>query len=206
MALLKVPIPEPISDEQLVQINDRNAGWKIERGREDLLEARLVGVGVIPRVGAELAAQLGNWKRNLGGGRCRGSSAAYNLSDAEGNQRARSPSVSWISQARIDSAPRGVLAGTGFPPLCPDFVIEVRSPYDRLADHHRRMAEWLHFGVRLGWLVDPIAETAWIYRPGAEPEMLPRPSELSGETILDGLVVDLTEVWAIVDEDKQDGA
>jgi Uma2 family endonuclease len=64
------------------------------------------------------------------------------------------------------------------------------------------MVEWLHFGVELGWLVDPIAETVSLYRPDQDPEVLTRPSTLSGEPALKGLVVDLTEVWTIVDQDR----
>ena len=64
------------------------------------------------------------------------------------------------------------------------------------------MEEWLLFGVELGWLVDPLEETVWVYRPGQEPEQLERPTQLSGEAVLDGLTVEMAEVWALVDEGK----
>lgn len=202
MALLKVPLPYPVTDEELIRINDRNAGWKIERASDAELEARLVGVGSVPCISAELVGQVANWRAHGGGGRARGTSAAYNLIDDEGNTQTRSPSVSWISPARYAATPAANLSRTGFHTLCPDFVIEVRSPYDRPVDHRRRMVEWLHFGAELGWLVDPISETISLYRPDQEPAVLTRPSTLSGESVLEGLLVDMTEVWSIVDEDK----
>ena len=64
------------------------------------------------------------------------------------------------------------------------------------------MERWLTFGAELGWLVDPIGQTVWLYRPGQEPEMLQRPATLSGESVLNGLEVDLADVWAFVDEEE----
>ena len=200
---LRVPLPVAVTDEELIKINDRNPGWKIERGVHDELEARLVGVGIVPCIDAELGAQIGNWRANGGGGRARGTSAAYNLIDGEGNTRTRSPSCSWISPERYQATPKANLSRTGFYTLCPDFAIEVSSPYDAPSRQHRRMEEWLHFGARLGWLVDPIQQRVWIYRPGHPAERLNRPATLSGEDVLEGLEVDMSEVWAFVDEDNE---
>lgn len=202
--LLRVPLTHPIADEDLIRINRRNPGWKIERGADGELEARLVGVGNGPSVSAELGRQIGNWRKRFDGGRFLGSSAAYNLLDENGNKRTRSPNVSWISQGRLDATPRDHLYRTGFPTLCPDFIIEVRSPYDRQADQHRRMEEWVHFGVQLAWLVDPIEGNVWIYSAGRATAVLSRPDELSGEPHLPGLAIDMTYVWSLVDEDKAD--
>ena len=83
----------------------------------------------------------------------------------------------------------------GIPRFCPDFVIELRSPSDRLPDQQRKMRFWMAQGVQLGWLIDPFADTAHIYRPDREPELLQRPNSLSGEDVLPGLVVDLSRVW-----------
>ena len=84
--------------------------------------------------------------------------------------------------------------------LCPAFVVEVRSPGDSLLAQQERMENWIHLGVRLGWLVDERGESVWIYRPGSEPERQIRPKQLSGEDVLEGLTVDCTRIWAMADD------
>ena len=199
---LHLPLPTPITDEQLITINDRNPGWKIERGANGELEARMVAGGSSSEITAELVIQVGMWRKGGGGGRVRESDGTFNLSDDAGNKRTWAPDVSWISPGQLDATPRADRPKEGFWSLCPAFVIEVRSPSDSPRQQQQRMEQWLRFGVKLGWLVDPIAETVWLYRPGADVEALERPSTLSGESVLEGLLVDMTEVWTIVDEDK----
>lgn len=199
---LHLPLPTPVTDEQLIKINDRNPGWKIERGANGELEARMVAGGSSSDIAAHISAFVVFWRLGGGGGRARESDGTYNLRDADDETRTWAPDVSWVSPEQLaETAPKD-RPHRGFWNLCPAFVVEVRSPNDARNQQQRRMAQWLRFGVKLGWLVDPIEETVSIYRPDAEPEMLPRPSELSGESVLNGLVVDLTEVWTFVDEDN----
>ena len=82
-----------------------------------------------------------------------------------------------------------------FAPLCPDFVVEVRSPTDRLTDLQEKMHEYMTNGARLGWLIDPLNKRVYIYRPDQSPEILDDPTELKGDPVLPGFVLPVRELW-----------
>ncbi len=84
-----------------------------------------------------------------------------------------------------------------YPHLCPDFVVEVMSPWDRLAKAQEKMQEYMENGARLGWLIDRKNRTVYIYRPDTpEPEVLTDPQTASGDPEVPGFVADLTRVFA----------
>jgi Uma2 family endonuclease len=85
---------------------------------------------------------------------------------------------------------------TGFPPLCPDFVVEVRSQTDPRRVLEDKMQTWLDNGAKLAWLVDPIAASVTIYRPGHTPETLERPEIVKGEAPVDGFGLPCARLWA----------
>ena len=82
-----------------------------------------------------------------------------------------------------------------FAPVCPDFVVELRSPSDSLRWLKAKMEEYIANGAHLGWLIDPLERTVYVYRPGAEPERLENPSAVSGDPILRGLSLSLDRIW-----------
>jgi Uma2 family endonuclease len=82
-----------------------------------------------------------------------------------------------------------------FAPLCPDFIIEVRSETDRLSDLLEKMQEYLDNGAQLGWLIDPIDKRAYVYRPGQSVEILDNPPSLSGDPLLPGFTLNVQELW-----------
>ncbi|MDJ1182932.1 Uma2 family endonuclease [Roseofilum casamattae] len=104
-----------------------------------------------------------------------------------------SPDACWVSPERWDGL-TGEEKGT-FPRVCPDFVVELRSKSDTLKSLQEKMAEYMDNGVRLGWLIDPQHRTVEIYRTGLEVELLSSPTELSGEDVLPGFVLNLPRVW-----------
>jgi Uma2 family endonuclease len=105
----------------------------------------------------------------------------------------RSPDASWVSQERWQSlTPQ---QQKGFVPLCPDFVVELRSQSDTLPKLQTKMLEYLDNGARLGWLIDPQNRQVEIYRPGRVVEVLENPTELSGEDVLPGFILNLRRVW-----------
>jgi len=108
------------------------------------------------------------------------------------NGAIRSPDASWIEWPRWN----GLTAAQrrGFPPICPDFVVELRSESDKKAELRIKMQEYLEQGARLGWLIDPLTTTVEIYRPGRAVEVLERPTEVSSEDVLPGFVLDLREI------------
>lgn len=105
----------------------------------------------------------------------------------------RSPDISWIKQDRWDAlTPQ---QREKFPPIAPDFVLELMSPTDRLAEAQAKMVEYASSGVRLGWLIHRKAKEAWIYRPGSEPEQKLDPTALLGEDVLPGFSLSMSYVW-----------
>ena len=106
----------------------------------------------------------------------------------------RSPDAAWVSQARWDAL--SPAQQEGFIPLCPDFVVELRSKNDTLKDLRSKMAEYIENGAQLGWLMDPKNKRVEIYRPGQAVEVLTNPIALSGETVLPGFNLSLERVWA----------
>ncbi|WP_370588106.1 Uma2 family endonuclease [Trichocoleus sp. FACHB-591] len=105
----------------------------------------------------------------------------------------RSPDVAWIQQARWNALTPEQKAG--FIPFCPDFVIELVSPSDRLTTVQEKMQEYRENGVQLGWLIDRKSQQVEIYRPNCDVEILKSPVSLSGEGILPGFVLSLDSVW-----------
>ena len=92
------------------------------------------------------------------------------------NEAVRSPDVSWVSNARLASVTPE--QRSRFPPLCPDFVIELRSPGDRLPALQDKMAEYVASGAAFGWLIDPMNREIFVYRPGREVKRLVDPESL----------------------------
>lgn len=117
------------------------------------------------------------------------SSAGFTLP----NGAIRSPDASWVQRARWDALTQE--QREKFAPLCPDFVVELRSRTDRLADLQEKMQEYLDNGARLGWLLDPIDTRVYVYRPGQSVEMRENPDTLSGDPVLPGFVLPVRELW-----------
>jgi Uma2 family endonuclease len=167
--------------------------------RELRLERTATGELIVtPPTGSETGnrnLQLGyflvRWIEEEGGhGLAFDSSSGFELP----NGANRSPDVSWVCQERWDALTPE--QRQGFAPLCPDFVVELRSASDRLKDLRAKMQEYLENGARLGWLIDPKHKRVEIYRPGQAVEMLENPIALSGEQVLPGFTLTLKRVWA----------
>ena len=102
----------------------------------------------------------------------------------------RSPDVAWIKRERWEAL--SAEEREKFPPLCPDFVIELRSRTDSLTSLQDKMSEYLASGLRLGWLINPQQQQVEIYRLNSDVEIINLPAILSGEDVLPGFVLNLT--------------
>ncbi len=133
----------------------------------------------------ELGAELVIWNRQTSLGKVFSSSTIFRLPIGS----SRSPDVAWVANARWQTLTPE--QRQKFPPIAPDFVIELRSRTDDLPTLHEKMQEYMDSGVRLAWLVDPQLQQVEIYRPGQVPEIRRLPSDLSGEGVLPGFTLQL---------------
>ena len=133
---------------------------------------------------------LGTWAKRDGRGLVFGQSAAFALPSGA----TYSPDAAWVSRERVSRLTKA--QRRKFMPLCPEFVIEVMSPSDRLKPAQQKMRDWIAEGAELGWLIDGDRRTVYIYRKGrSEPERLTRAVSISGEGPVTGFVLDLNEIW-----------
>jgi Uma2 family endonuclease len=179
---------EPIIDlrpEQFIQLCYANPDVKLEltaRG-ELVVMSPTGGEGGIRNL--KISAFLYLWTEKGGTGVAFDSSTMFQLPSGA----FRSPDASWIKRSRWENLTDG--QRQTFPPIAPDFVVELRSPSDSHKELQNKMQEYLDNGVRLGWLIDPMLKTVEIYRIGKPSEVLQNPSQLSGENFLPGFVLDL---------------
>ncbi|MFB2838595.1 Uma2 family endonuclease, partial [Floridanema evergladense] len=104
------------------------------------------------------------------------------------------PDASWIKLERWNSLTPE--QQQKFAPICPDFVVELRSPSDNLKPLQEKMSEYMREpGVQLGWLIDRKNRTVYIYRPNQEVEILDNPATISGDPVLPGFILNLNKVW-----------
>ena len=137
-----------------------------------------------------IIGQLDRWYEENGNlGKAFESSTGFILP----NGANRSPDACWISQERWDAL-TDAEKGT-FPNICPDFVVELRSGSDALKPLQEKMQEYMENGAKLGWLIDPKNKIVEVYRVGLEVEILSNPTELSGEEVLPGFVLNMRRVW-----------
>lgn len=137
----------------------------------------------------EISVMLGIWVR-IHGGVGFGSSAGFTLP----NGAIRSPDVAWISSDRWRGLPES--EKSGFARIVPDFIVELRSPSDKIESCREKMAEYASVGVRLGWLIDPEAKTVTVYRPGQEPKLLENPERVPGEDVLPGFELETRPIFS----------
>jgi len=137
---------------------------------------------------AVLTTSLGLWSHQDSRGEAFDSSAGFTLP----NGAIRSPDASWIELTRWEGLTRA--QREDWAPLCPDFVAELRSVMESKTKTQQKMSEYLEQGARLGWLIDLVEKSVEIYRPGRPVEVLERPTQLSGEDVLPGFVLDLDEI------------
>src|ERR671932_2756854 len=146
-------------------------------------------VGETGNRNAILTTFLTTWALRDGTGAAFDSSTGFNLP----NGATRAPDAAWVRRERL--AALTAEQKKRFLPLCPDFVVELRSPSDRLAVIQDKMKEYMDNGARLGWLIDVPNREVYVYRPGTEAERVDEASELSGEPELPGFVLDLRAIW-----------
>jgi Uma2 family endonuclease len=178
-----------MTDEQFYEFCQLNRDLRIERNAAGELV-------IMPPTGSEtdernfnLIGQLWAWTKQDGTGVGFGSSAGFTLP----NGAVRSPDAAWIKRMRweaIEPEQR-----KKFAPICPEFVIELRSESDNLRILQDKMQEYIDNGTQLGWLIDRKKRQVFIYRPNTAVEVLDNPKTLCGDPLLPGFVLDLSHIW-----------
>ncbi|QLE49175.1 Uma2 family endonuclease [Nostoc sp. C057] len=177
-----------LTDDQFFEMCQRNRDYRFERTASGELL-------IMPPTGSDtgnrnfdMVVELGIWNKQTKLGKGFDSSTGFTLP----NGSERSPDLSWVKIERWNAlAPE---QQEKFAPICPDFVVELRSRTDSLKDLQEKMQEYIENGAQLGWLIDRKNKRVEIYRPGKDVEILDNPASLSGENILPGFVLNLQQI------------
>lgn len=137
----------------------------------------------------EIDRQFGNWAKENNLGLAFDSSTLFILP----NGARRSPDLSWIKRNRWNALTDE--EQEGFAPICPDFVIELRSRSDNLPPLEDKMIEYITNGALMAWLIDPLKRRVYVYRPGRKVDILEDPDTVSGDPELPGFELNVRELW-----------
>jgi Uma2 family endonuclease len=178
-----------LTEDQVFEFCQINQELRIERTAEgDLV--------IMPPEGGEtgnrsmlLGTFLTQWALQDGTGVTFGSSTGFILP----NDAMRAPDAAWVRRSRLATLTAD--QKQKFLPLCPDVVVEIRSPSDRLSTLQQKMQEYLDNGAQLGWLIDPPSRALYVYRPNRPVERLEQPATIAGDAVLPGFSLDLQTIW-----------
>lgn len=182
------PVVE-LSGEQLLELSSLNDDLRLELTAEGELIVMTPAGGESGRRNVELAVQLGTWTKRDGAGIAFDSSTGFTLP----NGAIRAPDASWVERSRYEALTPE--QREKYPSLCPDFVVELRSPSDRLGILREKMVEYMENGARLGLLLDPAGKRVYVYKPKEPVRELADPEEVSADPVLPGFVLKPREVW-----------
>ncbi len=177
-----------LTDEQFFQLCQNNRDLQFERTASGELLIMPPTGSDTGRRNVKITTQLDIWNSQNNLGEVFDSSSGFKLP----NGADRSPDASWVLRERWEALTPE--QQEGFAPICPDFVVELRSPSDSLKKIQEKMQEYIENGARLGWLIDRKNKRVEIYRPNRDVEILENPATLSGEDVLPGFVLDLTPI------------
>jgi Uma2 family endonuclease len=182
-----------MDDEQFFQFCRLNRDLQIERTADGDILIMTPEAGSSGRGSSRLTALFDQWAERDGTGQVFGSSTGFRLR----NGAVRSPDVAWVRNEQL-----AILTDeewNRFLPLCPDFVLELRSPSDSIELLQQKMEEYRDNGARLGWLLDPMTKRVHVYQLGASVEVHEKPSVMSGDPLLQGFRLALEGIWAAIE-------
>lgn len=178
-----------MTDEQFFEFCQLNRDYRIERtANGEMMILSPTGSETGNR-NFKLSQQLANWTDKEGTGIGFDSSSGFKLP----NGADRSPDAAWMTLEKWNSIPANLQVK--FAPVCPDFVVEMRSPSDSLKPLQDKLQEYMENGASLGWLIDRKNRNVYIYQPQAEVVCLENPATVSGEPVLSGFVLDMEKIW-----------
>jgi len=180
----------PMSDEELMRFSRVNRPFRMEREPNgEILVMRPTG-NKTSFINLRILQALGIWADNDGRGIVFATDTGFRLPSGA----VRAPDASWMSHQRWNAMTESEQEGFGH--LCPEFVIELASPSDRIKDLERKMVEdWLAGGAELAWMFEPKTRRVTVSRPGQEPEVLEDPSSVQGTGCVAGFELVMERVW-----------
>ncbi|MEG4230038.1 Uma2 family endonuclease [Microcoleus sp. N9_B2] len=178
-----------LTDDQFFQLCQENENIRLERTAKGELIIMSPAGGETGNNNAGLTAQIWNWNERNKLGKVFDSSTGFKLP----NGADRSPDASWVKLERWNALTPE--QQKKFPPICPDFVVELMSPSDSLKDTQDKMKEYRDNGAVLGWLINRKSRQVEIYRQDREVEVLESPATVSGEDVLPGFILNLESIW-----------
>jgi len=177
-----------LTDDQFLRLCSDNRDFRIEMSAQGELIIMPPPGSMTGRRNLVILQRLANWAEQDGTGVSFGTDTGFTLP----NGAKRGPDAAWMSRERWHRIPEEQQEKLA--PICPDFVVELRSPSDRLSDVQAKMEEYIANGARLGWLLDPFDNCATIYRPGQPPERIENPTIIHGDPVLPGFNFDFREI------------
>jgi Uma2 family endonuclease len=189
MASLTIPETLRLTHEQFQELARANRDCRLERSATGELVIMPPTGSMTGNRNLDIEGQLWLWNRQTRLGQAFNSSTGFHLP----NGADLSPDGAWVSQAKWDALT--LKEQEGFAPLAPDFVVELCSPWDNLKALRQKMKEYIENGTQLGFLIDRKRKKVEIYRLDGSIETLSYPSQVSGDPVLPGFILDLTNVW-----------
>jgi Uma2 family endonuclease len=184
--ILRIPEQYPMTDDELFALCAANKELRIERDENGQLIIMSPAGGITGNLNFRLTTIFGQWAEQ-------NSHLGYGFDSATGfrlrDKSMRSPDVSWVSKEKWEKLARE--EQEKFAPVCPDFVIELRSKSDSLSQLKLKMEKWISNGCLLGWLIDPLDKKVYIYTPDSTSELSDFSTKLKGGDILPGFELDL---------------
>ncbi len=178
-----------LTDNEFFDFCQQNPSWRIEMTRTgDIIIMPNTG-GKTGDRNSEINFQLRFWLRQGNTGKVFGSATTFRLP----NSAKRSPDASWLAIEKWNALTE--TEKDKFPPVCSDFVIELRSRTDALKNLQDKMREYMENGAQLGWLIDPKNRKGYVYRPNTAMQTLDDPKSVSGERLLNGFELDLSDIF-----------
>ncbi len=194
LSLESLPLPirlrpdKPMSDAELMRFGRENRPLRMEREPNGEILIMTPTNNKTGKMNLRIGRLLDVWAEEDGRGVAFDSSTGFKLP----NGAVRSPDAAWIANARWNAMTDEEQEGFG---TYPDFVIELRSPTERLSESQAKMEEWIGNGVELAWLIDPKRRVVEVYRPGEEPEVHQDPSSVQGDGPVRGFELVMERVW-----------
>jgi Uma2 family endonuclease len=186
---LRVRLQRPLDDDELFGFCSANRELRIVRSADGELLIMPPSGGRTGIRNLSLSAQFGVWVEQDGSGVGFDSSTGFVLP----NGAERSPDAAWVSSERWEALTDE--QKERFVPLCPDFVVELRSRTDDVSELCDKMSEYISCGARLGWLIDPKDRVVYVYRADGSVEQLRDAESISGDPVLPGFVLQLGRIW-----------